>query len=513
MDDRKMKIENNRKLYACICQYCGKEFWVPKYRANCAKYCSKKCADDVRKLRVKVKCAYCGKEKEVTEYGYYVKNTTGLFFCNSKCQGKYKTSNNNFTERLCEVCGKIFVVPPNSTQRFCSIMCQGAWQSKFRVGENSANFNQNVTIEDRTLVCEWCGGNYMVKPYKIETSRFCSIECRQGWFSEVYSQSEEWKEKSRLRAVKILEDGLVENTLTEPQVIINDMLDSMNIEHENEKGFKYFAVDNFLKEHNLIIEVMGTFWHCDHRNYPEINYKIQLNRIRSDKSKNKYIANNYGINILYLWETDILGNMDVCKNLILLYVKNEGLLSNYHSFNYTYDENGLRLNDNIALPYMDWNKRDIRNIIDIRLKGKISRKQDDKWITFKCEVCGKEKEELISHYNKKKHHYCSVGCRGVGQQDRVDMVCPYCGKSFFKKKRDYNRSKDKIFYCSRDCRTKHNRENYDVVVDDNGYVEFNCDYCGKTNRRKIGDYNKSKDHFCDGDCYGKWVSNNCLPNT
>jgi hypothetical protein len=43
----------------------------------------------------------------------------------------------------------------------------------------------------------------------------------------------------------------------------------------NEKQFQYFAVDNYLEEYNLIIEVMGTYWHCDNRFYPTVNYEMQ----------------------------------------------------------------------------------------------------------------------------------------------------------------------------------------------------------------------------------------------
>lgn len=33
-----------------------------------------------------------------------------------------------------------------------------------------------------------------------------------------------------------------------------------------------------------------------------------------------------------------------------------------------------------------------------------------------CELCGKEKEMLKSHYKKAKHHYCSSKCRIEGMK-------------------------------------------------------------------------------------------------
>jgi hypothetical protein len=47
----------------------------------------------------------------------------------------------------------------------------------------------------------------------------------------------------------------------------------------------------------------------------------------------------------------------------------------------------------------------------------MSKKQQDKWIAFNCEVCGKEREELISHYNLHKHHYCSKECGVIGRRN------------------------------------------------------------------------------------------------
>jgi predicted RNA-binding Zn-ribbon protein involved in translation (DUF1610 family) len=64
---------------------------------------------------------------------------------------------------------------------------------------------------------------------------------------------------------------------------------------------------------------------------------------------------------------------------------------------------------------MQWDKKELNNIIDIKTKIKMCKKQQEKWITFKCENCGKEREELISHYKKHKHHYCCRECSAKGR--------------------------------------------------------------------------------------------------
>ncbi|MBA7559103.1 hypothetical protein ES708_00716 [subsurface metagenome] len=48
---------------------------------------------------------------------------------------------------------------------------------------------------------------------------------------------------------------------------------------------------------------------------------------------------------------------------------------------------------------------------------------------FKCSICGE------SFYRKPSHcvpppAYCSVKCYGIGQQNRVSLICYYCGKEY-----------------------------------------------------------------------------------
>ena len=65
---------------------------------------------------------------------------------------------------------------------------------------------------------------------------------------------------------------------------------------------------------------------------------IKNNKLK-DKRKHSYIKNNYNIEVLYLWETDVNENIELCKKLIELYIRNNGKLKNYHSFNYVLNDN------------------------------------------------------------------------------------------------------------------------------------------------------------------------------
>ena len=50
------------------------------------------------------------------------------------------------------------------------------------------------------------------------------------------------------------------------------------------------------------------------------------------------------------------------------------------------------------------------------------------------------------------------------------------------------KNKDEIF-CSRKCQ------------DDYGFINFNCEHCGKETRIKKRDYRKSKHHYCSKECF------------
>jgi len=111
---------------------------------------------------------------------------------------------------------------------------------------------------------------------------------------------------------------------------------------------------------------MGDYWHGNPVVFNSEKYllnKIQARGIHTDKTKNSYIKNHYGINILYLWETDINNDLEKCKKLILSYIDNLGNLSNYHSFNYAYYQNNLFINDTLIIPYQDMPKENYLNII------------------------------------------------------------------------------------------------------------------------------------------------------
>ena len=285
-----------------------------------------------------VKCENCGKEIYITPYR---ECRNKHHFCSQQCSAQWRTKNKS---AICEVCGKVFV-KKYKTQRFCSNECQHIWQ-KGNIGVKNPKF------EGKILKCEYCGKEFALGKYKANQSRhhFCSKECRQKWYSEVWSQSDEWKKESQERALSMLENGAFKNK-SKPQRIYDELLEKEGIKFINEKVFGKYAFDNYFPESGLVVEVMGDYWHASPSKYNFQNMNdVQKNSVRKDKAKHTYMARYHDVEILYLWENDLYKEPQKCIELTKRYIKNNGKLENYNSFNYKIDENNMiTLIDEIVL--------------------------------------------------------------------------------------------------------------------------------------------------------------------
>lgn len=300
--------------------------------------------------------------------------------------------------------------------------------------------------------CDNCGKKYyrQLSRYNNTFYHLCSRDCNNEWFSKVISKTEVFSNKMKVHAVNMLSEGKFNKTETEIQIVINNLLDNMNIKNKNEYNCEYVAIDNALLLDNrmLFIECNGGFWHTDPRIYKEINYEIQKNRIKMDKIKHTYIKNKYNIEILYLWEIDILNNKSLCEKLIRTYIENNGVLRNYHSFNYKFEDDNLILNDtNLIIPYMNYEVDKLNKIVDLSIK-----ERKEYYITFNCEFCNNETSQLISKYKNNKHHFCSDKCKHDYKAKTPNIPncnCENCGKDIYMYPSKLK--KTKINFCNNDC--------------------------------------------------------------
>lgn len=236
-------------------------------------------------------------------------------------------------------------VRKSEKKRFCCPECQHEWQ-KTRTGKDNPKYKR---IQ---VPCKTCGALFYVQNYKASNENlFCSKECKVKWYAEVWSQRAEWKEESSKRAVRILAEGKIPSTYSKPHQKIVQILEELHVEYMCEYPVTHYAIDIYLPDYNLMIEIMGDFWHCNPSKFNCPKYKNQVGAIRRDNAKHTYVKRYYDIEILYLWETDINEHTDVCTLLIQKYIDLQGQLDNYHSFNYTMVQDQLVLNDKLFYLY------------------------------------------------------------------------------------------------------------------------------------------------------------------
>lgn len=246
---------------------------------------------------------------------------------------------------------------------FCCKKCSDVYRSRYLSGENSPFYNR---VKAK---CTNCNKDIAVIPFDYQkvnqygdNHNFCSQECYYQYRMKYYVNDkhpmfgtimdEHHKDISRKTAIQTLSNEGFPQTLTRPHQMICTILDQYSINYDNEHIFKYYSVDIYLPDYNLIIEVMGDFWHANPLKYTyEHLHKIQYKDIKRDKSKHTYIKKYYNIEILYLWEDDIINHTKLCEELIQTYIETHGNLNDYNSFNYHMINNTLVLNTDIIQPF------------------------------------------------------------------------------------------------------------------------------------------------------------------
>lgn len=339
------------------CELCGKEYHVRPSYAKTSKYCSKECSNLAKRNGHNIQCEECG--KIFYRRQYHINRGDEHHFCSNECSIKYRSKMSK-EDRICPICGKSFNVTKCDPQIYCSVECTNIHFSML-VGENNSNF---TSVKKK---CDWCGQEKYFKLSKLEKQEhfFCSDECRREWYAKIGSQTEQVKMRSRKNALKCLAEGKFSKINSRPQQIVDKILNEINVSYEREYITDFYSIDNYLKETGLMIEVMGDYWHCNPLKYQDKIYENQSNVIRKDHAKHTFIHNKYNVEILYLWENDIINNAVLCKNLILKYIESNGVLDNYHSFNYMLKNNKLEMLSNLIIPYQDKERETFKDkIID-----------------------------------------------------------------------------------------------------------------------------------------------------
>ena len=334
------------------CKYCHKLYKIIPSQINRSKYCSKECMlSDKSSAKHSYKCDYCGKEILIseTEYQKLKQGKLKHKFCNRECANSFM---NNKKEKVCLNCGQTFLIGNAfaEVQKFCCPECYVEYKNKNtkKITRCCKFCNKEFSTYHKTKIfCNrTCASQYKSQQHSVK----CTCDYCQKEFSMVINQynhninhycSKECKYKA-----------ILQNKVSKIQIIINEVLSELQINFINEEVFFFFYVDNYLNENNLIIENMGKYWHCTPWDNKDIN-ETQYENIRRDKAKRTFIKNQFDIDILYLWEDDINNNIELCKQLILLYINNHGKIPNYNSFNYCLVNDKIQLKEELLYPYQE----------------------------------------------------------------------------------------------------------------------------------------------------------------
>ena len=104
----------------------------------------------------------------------------------------------------------------------------------------------------------------------------------------------------------------IRSTHTKPETIITHLLDDLYIPYTNHDTKLPGTPDFYIQHFNLVIEVMGCFWHghnnCKYFVMPKTNKRFWENKIKSNTvrdTKNLKSLSRMGIRVLRIWECQI----------------------------------------------------------------------------------------------------------------------------------------------------------------------------------------------------------------
>lgn len=242
-------------------------------------------------------------------------------FCSRECKNKY-LDKYHMVVCNCHQCKKDFKIKKAHYQRFldgniknlfCSKECKANYETTFKQ-EDHFNYNR---ID---VICKWCGKNYSVIPSQLNRTHFCSKECQLQWTKEVYVKTEEFK--INIRKASMMGKKYMPSKLTKPERFTLKYLKEHNIEYIPQHiMYDKFCVDFYLPKLDIVIEVLGDYWHGHPDKYGEGENKKpltdkQIHTKQNDNSRYKYLT-KCGHRVYMIWENDIY--KDIEKTMSFLF--------------------------------------------------------------------------------------------------------------------------------------------------------------------------------------------------
>ncbi len=142
-----MKNKTGKDVF---CETCSAMFYVPKYRIQTTKFCSRKCKDASICKKFKGICKICGEE-----FDFIAFRADKAKYCSRTCY--YKAMHLKGTvEITCFYCKKTFKTSPSHHSKFCSRMCVGLSKRLTFTGEYTT-VRKAMILRGLLKQCETCG--------------------------------------------------------------------------------------------------------------------------------------------------------------------------------------------------------------------------------------------------------------------------------------------------------------------------------------------------------------------
>jgi len=247
------------KIIDRICPVC-----TVTYKANTTRLkfgrqttCSSKCSYKFRSKKIKksinTACGNC--DKPLIKTPCQMKNKHHLVFCNPSCQ--YEARRKGLTPRIVSTPYKI---TPVSIERKKEI-AQKIWNSRRKNGTNKHS-----------------------KATKEKLSEITTLNIASGKINRISNIEYKVADELITNKIKFIHQYAIRNTTT---------------------GRYCACIDFFLPDHNIAIEVNGTFWHADKRFYDRSNLYSSQIRTLERYSKKLIILESLQFKLVEIWEEDI----------------------------------------------------------------------------------------------------------------------------------------------------------------------------------------------------------------
>lgn len=289
----KLKLtKNSKEKFDITCINCSKAFVVSHSRKE-AQFCSLKCKGEyAKKTSGSIRnCIVCGKEF------YAAGNPKTNHICSRECTFVYRKTGKNLK---CDYCGKEVYKQVFALNKSKNFFCNQTCANKFQKGDMVK------------MSCKVCSKPFEVYPSDIKHSKirgqkiqYCSLVCRDNdpdkldFLIKLNDNQNKNKENNKLEkaGITILEKL---NLQFEEQYLVNEKI----------------SVDIYLKDHNLIIEWWGDYWHGHPDKLKnEIPDRRQKKRMALDISQRKYLE-KCGYTLLTFWEHEVIKSPDIVEEKI-----------------------------------------------------------------------------------------------------------------------------------------------------------------------------------------------------